>query len=172
MENNKLPCHLASLILIEEEEQTPLFMYVAAETRKKKIDSENIGVPFETFSYKYSSNKIYRQNNLFILDTVDSIIEPAFMVSNSFDMIRGNCEINSHLRQEITFTSISLEFLLRDRWGLYSLNNTYFKLGFKMSEFDRANELDKNSMLESMIFRKITNSIDDDDEDIEEIDLL
>jgi hypothetical protein len=41
-----------------------------------------------------------------------------------------------------------------------------------MSEFDKATELDKSSMLESMIFQKKTNSIDDDDEEIEEIDLL
>ena len=86
-------------------------------------------------------------------DTVDTIASPAFVV---FNQGKRHDTCYTELGR-CTFTCVPTRFLLRDRWGGDAdlLTDYYYKYGFKKSDFDKASEKEKASMLEDLQFKSI-----------------
>jgi len=85
------------------------------------------------------------------MDTVDTIASPAFVV---FSQGKRHDTCYTEL-DRCTFTCVPTRFLLRDRWGDADLLTDYYNYGFKKSDFDKASEKEKASMLEDLQFKSI-----------------
>jgi len=81
----------------------------------------------------------------FTFDTVDSIFRPAFVIPTR---IYESDYYASDRRERAskTFTSIPIQFLLRDNWS--KMDNK--ELGLRSSPYDRASSTKKRSMLRAL----------------------
>ena len=151
-------------------------MFVGAEGEKAKVAKRDVNMPFETIQYKYINER--SSNNLLVLDTVDSIREPGFVVPNtpSDNLTEHCCESDKKKRSAMTFTSIPMRFLNRNCSGDSSLKDHYHILGFRRSAFDKASENRKQDMLRDIqLNKKADEAVDENDDvedDQEELDIM
>jgi hypothetical protein len=103
----------------------------------------------------------------FVCDTVDSIIGPVFVVPDTLKRA-SYYEANPKDRNNVTFTTVPMEFLFRDNYSKINYSDNLY--GF-INEYDRAsNSTTKKKILASLII-KSGDILEEDDED-DEIDLI
>jgi hypothetical protein len=173
---NSYYAQLLALLIMEIKNEQPIYLYVAVKcTKVEKIKNtkinkgkkqhRNIYIPFDIVSYDVSKNG----DLLFVCDTVDSIIAPAFVVPDTI-RLDSYFESNQRERNSLTFTTIPMQFLFREKYS--DLNDTDKFYGF-ISAYDKTSSANKKQILESLIIKKDNIEDNDNDNDInDEINLI
>ena len=154
---NSYYAQLVALLIMEIKDNPPTYLYVAlkctkveklkkARNYKGTLQHRNNYIPFEIVTYDVSKNG----DLLFVCDTVDSIIAPAFVVPDTINL-DSYFESNPKKRNNVTFQTIPMSFLFRDKYT--NLKDTDELYGF-VSTFDKASSSDKRKILESLIIKK------------------
>ena len=87
----------------------------------------------------------------FVFDSVDTVKQPAFVVPTS---LRENdyFQQNSQSRSKVTFTSVGVNFLFRDKW--VAMNNDTMQMA--ATEFDKSKSVrGKRNRLDSLVTHKL-----------------
>jgi hypothetical protein len=87
----------------------------------------------------------YTSDFRFTFDTVDSIFRPAFVIPTR--IYESDYYVsNKKERVGVTFTTVPIQFLLRDNWS--KMDNK--ELGLRSSPYDRASTTKKRAMLKAL----------------------
>jgi hypothetical protein len=156
---------------LEEQKRKPIFLFAAIECEYCPSNTYDNPV-FPKIRYKKirGNRKIKSGDLMIILDLVDLIVEPSFVVPTSC-LSKDYFLTDNKARDEVTFYCAPLEFLLRDSWkDMIHLEDiqTILHSDPMVRKYIHSNEKERIKMYEKLVSGLEQNSAEEEEEEEEE----
>ena len=157
-----VPCQLCCLLELEHPERKPIFLFAAIECEYCPNMYDNPVFPKVRYKKIRGSKRVKSGDLMIIVDLVDLIVEPSFVVPTSCQS-KDYFLTDSKARDDVTFFCAPLEFILRDSWeDMIHLEDigTLLHSDPTVRQYIKSNENERRQMYE-----KLVSSLEEEEEE-------